>query len=383
MRRNILWFLLAFLGIGLFMSFQNCSSGFRAKMLAPVNAVQATTNNPPGGGSGVLDLAHWHGVNVDTDISDQDLDRIRRLGFNLIRLNMNKQPLMHKQAPYDFDEVAMARMKAIIDSCRLRGISVVMDPHTTPGTEKTTTTLNKDKLWREPFFQNLLIKLWDRLSSEYANEPTVIAYDLLNEPSTPEQAVGGPPILSWNDLAAKLVRHVRVNDPKKIIIVESSAVHIDGVQLDRIDSVPYLKIPKDDNLLLSVHMYAPHQFTNQGLRDFPTGIKYPGLIGGQPWDRSALREKLNTVKSFADQNHLGVFIGEFSVSRCSDPVSADQYLTDLLDIFSGNEWAWAYLSYSSKNVWWSLEEPVSEPCGMSDAGAPSREEILSKFLEKQ
>jgi hypothetical protein len=73
----------------------------------------------------------------------------------------------------------------VVDWCRAEGVYVILDMHAAPGGQ---TGDNIDDSFGYPFLfesresQELTVNLWRRLAARYRGQPTVIGYDLLNEP---------------------------------------------------------------------------------------------------------------------------------------------------------------------------------------------------------
>jgi endoglucanase len=76
-------------------------------------------------------------------------------------------------------------MDTVIRWCKQEGLYVILDMHCAPGGQ---TGDNIDDSWAFPFlFDNaasrqLTINTWKKIAAHYANENTVMGYDLLNEP---------------------------------------------------------------------------------------------------------------------------------------------------------------------------------------------------------
>ena len=77
------------------------------------------------------------------------------------------------------------RLDDVVAWCRKENLYVILDMHAAPGGQ---TGDNIDDSWGYPFLyeslesQDLTVNIWRKLAARYRNEPTVIGFDLLNEP---------------------------------------------------------------------------------------------------------------------------------------------------------------------------------------------------------
>ena len=305
--------------------------------------------------------AGLRGVNTRWDRTADELRLLRdEWGVNVIRGLGNKTPLRWKQPPYGFNEENWALLHGLCDAAREAGMYVVIDIHTTPGTERHTTTGPNDLLWKDPQFHDLLVSTWERIVREFKGRPEVIGYDLMNEPGIPADAEPGSPA-DWNALVARLIKVIRAEDPDTPIIVEPPVVRAPGKLVhDRVTGLFYLPDPMPDSrIVYSPHFYFPGQFTHQGLRGRPDGLKYPGCEapffhpeGGWEkvaWDRSVLERVVQPAVKFQQEHDAIIFWGEFSAPRWAP--GADQWVADVISVFEEYGWSWAYHSFREAGVW--------------------------------
>lgn len=110
-------------------------------------------------------------------ITRQDLENIARAGFNAVRV-----PLHHK---FLRDARERERLDWLIRECARLDLWVLPDLHAAPGGQ---TGDNIDDgasypwLFESPAALQLSADLWRELAGRYADEPTVLGWELLNEP---------------------------------------------------------------------------------------------------------------------------------------------------------------------------------------------------------
>src|SRR5215469_7142039 len=115
----------------------------------------------------------------ETYITEADIDRLKAMGFNSVRV-----PIHWKF--FDGDDAEGFRlMDRLVAWARKDGIYVIIDLHCAPGGQTGT---NIDDSYGYPWLysdvneQTRTYNVWWRIANHYENEPIVLGYDLLNEP---------------------------------------------------------------------------------------------------------------------------------------------------------------------------------------------------------
>jgi endoglucanase len=112
-------------------------------------------------------------------VARDDIVLQHKAGFNAIRV-----PLHYSLFESD-DADGFKLLDQLILWCRAEGLYVVLDMHAAPGGQ-TGTNIDDSAgypwLYQSPQEQEHLIAVWRRLATRYRDEPTVLGYDLLNEP---------------------------------------------------------------------------------------------------------------------------------------------------------------------------------------------------------
>jgi aryl-phospho-beta-D-glucosidase BglC (GH1 family) len=112
-------------------------------------------------------------------ITEADIDRIHAMGFNSVRV-----PLHWKFFTSD-DAEGFKLVDQLVQWAQKDGIYVILDMHCAPGGQ---TGSNIDDSWGYPWLytsqtaQNETVAIWKRIAAHYSRNPTVLGYDLLNEP---------------------------------------------------------------------------------------------------------------------------------------------------------------------------------------------------------
>jgi len=230
-------------------------------------------------------------------ISHEDIALLHRAGFNAIRV-----PLHYSLFESD-DAEGFQLLERLIAWSRAEHMYVILDLHAAPGGQ---TGANIDDgagypwLYNSPQDQEHLIAIWRRLAMHYRDEPTVLGYDLLNEP-IPDF----PKLAPLNNLLEPLYKELAVE------IRQIDARHVlflGGAQWDSNFSV--FGKPFDANVAYTFHKYwtAP--------------------------DESAIRQYID----FRDQYNVPIFLGESGENT-------DEWISQFVKTLESNNIGWAFWPY--------------------------------------
>ncbi len=118
-------------------------------------------------------------------ITHADIRFIRSLGLNSVRVPFNYRLFTPEEHPGVFVPTGFEMLDRVISWCKDQGLYVILDMHAAPGGQ---TGANIDDSHGFPFLYTTeesrvrTVELWRRIAARYADESTVIGYDLLNEP---------------------------------------------------------------------------------------------------------------------------------------------------------------------------------------------------------
>lgn len=179
-----------------------------------------------------------------TFIRREDVNLIASLGFNTVRV-----PLHYALFERDGGaEERWALLDRLIDWCEGAGLYVVLDMHAAPGGQ---TGINHDDgtglplLFYVSDFQDRTIAVWRAIAERYKDTPTVLGYDLLNEPIAPYHDVAylNPRL---EPLYKRLVSEIRAVDPNHVIFLAGSQWS---------SNFGVFGPPFDDNLAYTYHVF--------------------------------------------------------------------------------------------------------------------------------
>ncbi len=262
------------------------------------------------------------------------LDQIRTLGYNVIRIPWCNQMLDPGSTPNSIDlsqNADLAGLSAlqvldrIIAGARARGLKVILDRH-------RPDSGSQSELWYTGAYDEARwIRDWVMLATRYRDDPTVIGFDLHNEPHGAATWGDGNTATDWRLAAERAGNAVLAVNPDLLIIVEG---------IERYAGTSYwwggnLRGARTAPVRLSVPgrlVYSPHDYpasvymqTWFSASDYPANM--PG-VWGDAWGY------------LATQNIAPIWIGEFGTRLAS--TSDRQWLTSLVSYIRANNLSFAF-----------------------------------------
>ncbi len=123
---------------------------------------------------------------LTTYITKKDIHYLKTTGLNSIRIPFNYRLFTNESYMGDNDSTrGFTYLDKVIQWCKEEGLYALLDMHCAPGGQ---TGDNIDDGYGYPFLfeseadQNKTVYFWQKIAKHYANETTVLGYDLLNEP---------------------------------------------------------------------------------------------------------------------------------------------------------------------------------------------------------
>ncbi len=309
-------------------------------------------------------------------ITEDDLAVLQKWGANLVRYqicrNWGKSGTEQDLAEYDsWLNGKLDHLEWLLTLAPKYGLRFVIDLHTPPGGRDAGKNLVmfSDKKYADHF-----VEVWRRIAGRFKGNPSVWAYDLVNEP-----VQNGPARYDyWNiqRMAAEAVRRI---DPDTPIMIESN-------EWDSPSAFAYLPPLEMDNVIYQVHMYVPGQFTHQfvhnafGEQGGKNFIRYPGRIGGEMWDKAMLKKSLQPVRDFQLRHNARIYVGEFSAVAWAP--GAAGYIRDCIEIFEEYGWDWSYHAFREWDGW-SVEHEGLPGKLVPSAGNDRKQVLLEAFRKNR
>lgn len=184
-------------------------------------------------------------------ITQADIERIAALGFNSVRLPLNARLFLTEGDRPAYVDEGFQLLHDLVAWCRQAGIYVIIDMHAAPGGQTgqniDDSAHDEPELFSEPRNQDRLVGLWVRIATLYKDEPTVAAYDLLNEPLPERTGAAAKYKAQLEPLYRRITAAIRSVDKRHIITLEGA---------DWANDWSVFSAPFDDNLLYQFHYYC-------------------------------------------------------------------------------------------------------------------------------
>lgn len=210
----------------------------------------------------------WAGLSTPPPFHHDEADfaRLESMGMNLVRFYLNYQLFESDDAPYEYRQTGWDWLDRNVAWAKAHGVWLLLNMHYPQGGFQSNG--DGDALWDDPENQARLLALWKAIAERYADEPTVLGYDLVNEPRPTVSRA------QWQELATRLVLGIREVAKRQLVVVERILSAGDDWSVD--DDQNFFLVP-DDNAVYQFHTYSPLEYTHQfadwiGLGD---GGKYP------------------------------------------------------------------------------------------------------------
>jgi hypothetical protein len=230
-------------------------------------------------------------------ITREDIRFIKQSGFNSVRVPFNYRLFVSDAAPAKLEGEGYRLLDDVVAWCRKEGLYVILDMHAAPGGQ---TGDNIDDSWGYPFLfesaesQDLTVNIWRKIAARYRGEPTVIGYDLLNEPIAHYfSAADLNPKLE--PLYRQIVAGIREVDRNHLIF-------LGGAQWDT--NFKVFGPPFDDKLVYTFHKYwmEVNKGAIQEYLDFREKHSVPIWMGesGENTD-----EWIGSFRTLLERNNIG------------------------------------------------------------------------------
>ena len=236
-------------------------------------------------------------------IQESDFKRIKDLGLNHVRV-----PFLYRL----LDEPrGMEWLKKAVRWAKQNDLYVVLDMHGVPGSqsgEHHTGEEGKNLLWSEVENIAKTEAYWKKVAREFRNEPTVAAYDLINEP------MGAPNPAMLAIVYHRVITAVRTVDKEKPVIID------DGYK--GFETTPHANIGGWTQTAYSLHFY---NFDAKASADH---VK-------------SLLERLPKIKELQGYRNAPIYVGEFNLEPHGNPQVMREYVGELDK--AGFSWAlWTF-----------------------------------------
>ncbi|MCF8323977.1 MAG: cellulase family glycosylhydrolase [Leadbetterella sp.] len=257
---------------------------------------------------------------------DDYFTRIKSQGFNHVRIPIRWDVAARCQQtePFTINANFLERIKTVVDLAKKENLLVIINMH------------HHEALFANPDAQKAkFLSQWTQIATYFKDYDSNLLFEVMNEPNTnltPDK---------WNTFFAEALSAIRKTNKTRAVLMGTS-------NWGGLGGVSSLKIPADDNIILTIHYYDPFNFTHQGA-DWVEGSN-PWL--GTKWENTNLERdeiigQFKYLKEFGNQNNLPIHIGEFGAFSKADLESRVLWSNYLARWFEQQGFSWAYWEFSA------------------------------------
>lgn len=251
-------------------------------------------------------------------ITEADIQLIAAAGLNSVRI-----PLHYKFFEQDRDGFAI--LDPAIEWCRRAGLWVILDLHCAPGGQ---TGANIDDngypwLYESEQDQARTCEIWKAIAQYYRDEPTVLGYDLLNEPIP-----HFPQLQQYNSKLEPLYRRITASIRE---VDQNHLIILGGAQWD--SNFKVFGPPFDSKLVYQLHKYW------------------------MPPTEASIQEYVD----FRERYHVPIWLGESGENT-------DDWIKQFVTLLEKNEIGWCF---------WPHKKTEKTSCMVSIAKPPYWDEIVA------
>lgn len=232
---------------------------------------------------------------LENYVTEADIKWLSESGVNLIRLPFDYRLLTHD----DFlgrDKHGYKYLDNAVNWCEKYNIYVLLDMHGAPGGQTGDNIDNSDGypwLMVDEGMQQKTTDIWREIAERYKDNPTIIGYNLLNEPIAHyfEKDSLKP---NLEPLYKKITAAIREVDNNHIVFLGGAVWETD---------FSVFSAPFDDKLAYTFHKYwmPPEQKEIQQFVDFREKFKVPILMGESGENED---EWVKNFRELLDENHI-------------------------------------------------------------------------------
>ena len=287
----------------------------------------------------------WRGVSVNNlTFNPDELGRIKETlpEMNAMRLVIKPRLLAERKRlePQRAWKDSLTWLRNMLTQCQTLGIIGVVSMNEFPVDPSLRITQSSPEFWGNRTYLDEVIAKTEALIKQIKPFTSLGAVELISEPEVRRQGkVSVPP--QWQDLLGRIVKTIRTHSDVWIVATPAPG----GIPVSYVGFLPL----DDPHILYNMHMYVPYAFTHQGIGKRTEEYHYLGTIQGQYWNKGRIEATLAQVAWFQREHSVPIWVGEFSAARWAP--GGEAYLEDLADIFSRNNWGWAYFNVGGMHAW--------------------------------
>lgn len=258
------------------------------------------------------DKGHWTWIN-----KEETFYMVKTAGFSAVRIAIDFAQHSDLASPFTIQPSFWNDIDSVVEKAVACGLVVIINMHNFRSESQIPYS-------QEKYF----LALWNEIAEHYRDYPdNVMYFEPYNEPGDPSY---------WNSLVAKVVPLIRKSNPTRPII-------IDVADWAQISGFSTLRLPSDENLIVSFHYYAPNEFTHQCVDFIEGAMAWCGTTWENTPDQSnKINLDFGKVAEWATKYNRPVFMGEFGSISLADSESRMQWTTAVREASTAHGFSWGY-----------------------------------------
>jgi len=264
-------------------------------------------------------------------MQDKHFRLIAEAGFDHVRINLHPFKYMGPGPDYALSPTWVDTLDWAVTQARNQGLLLILDLHEFHAMAKDPVG-NKARM----------LAFWRQVAPRYAESPDKMLFELLNEPFD-----ALTPAL-WNEYLLELHTLIRASNPQRTLIIGPGF-------WNNIDHLEELRLPDDDNIIVTVHYYRPMAFTHQGA----LWANYQDAVGTEWPATSEARQLIATdfakAQAWSEQHKRPLYLGEFGVYDKADMDSRARYTSFMARHIESLGWSWGYWQFDSDFVVYDID----------------------------
>jgi len=265
-------------------------------------------------------------------VTDDFIDKASTAGFKSVRLPVRWSNHASADAPFTIDAAFMTRVESVVDKLLAKGVVVILNMH--HYRQLDGDPLDPGELAVPQAAVDVrFVMLWEQIATHFQSRSARLVFELYNEPHA---RMNGEP---WNVLAARALGVVRKTNPDRVVVIGATS-------WNAANDLRLLKLPNDANLVVTVHNYAPFQFTHQGA-EWVSPVLPVGVSCCNPSQEGEMTAPLDVAKTWSATKRYPVFVGEFGAYSKADDASRIDFNRKMRSAMEARGMSWTYWEFAA------------------------------------
>lgn len=251
--------------------------------------------------------------------------------FSTVRIPVRWSNYSSSDRKAQIDKKFLTRIESIVQAFLEKGMTVIINLHAYNQIYGKEVERGETEVATEDIIPRYL-SIWSQLALHFKNHPKKLIFEPLNEPQNQLTAN------KWNQLIDAVTPVIRHHDKHRILAYGPASWN-SAKMLDK------LKLPNDPNIVSTIHIYEPFNFTHQGITYLP--MKLPkGVSCCNAIQTFNISKVISSAKEWSLKHKRPIFIGEFGVHISAKQEHRVEYIKKSVDIFRKNNLNWVFWNFS-------------------------------------